>query len=375
MQAAARAARVSVLMLVIASTSCSTLGRSDTDPSSIRPQTAVSPIPPGMHALSFPADGTLPPARDIEPLCRCKAERQYFHDLTPPQIAMPAGFTQSCPGSFTDPHRNIIAEMEVSTRPKLDVTTTSVEFSAPDGTTIPAWVSRPDDDKAYPAVVYVHGGLGEPALDQPGRTIAAGGFVVISPAYRGTAYEGMSPQQAIRMADPGHLDVEDVHAAADWVQANEHTNGKIALFGSSIGGALVNELAYLYPDRWNAIVDMFGITDWACVMKIVSYGQSSAWVIGAAFGGTPEDRPDEYKKYSPLYHADQITAPFYIAQGLQDTTFPPGASQQWAETLRKAGVDVTFRPYGAEGHSFIIEEPFNSPAWQDLFIWLDRHID
>jgi dipeptidyl aminopeptidase/acylaminoacyl peptidase len=276
---------------------------------------------------------------------------------------------------FTDTSRNVISEMQVSpTRQPLKVTTKTVSYTSSDGTTIPAFVSRPDNDKNYPAVVYVHGGLGEPALDQPGRTIAAAGFVVITPGYRGTAYAGMTPGEAETEADVGHMDTQDVLAGSKWLLAHENTTGKTILIGSSLGGGIANELAYMYPDNWKAVVDLFGITDWACVMKFVSYGQSSAWVIGKAFGGTPETVPEEYKKYSPIYHANQVKAPFYIAQGLQDTTFPPGESQQWADALRANGVDVTFKPYAGETHGFILDQPFESPSWQDLFNWMNAQL-
>lgn len=51
-----------------------------------------------------------------------------------------------------------------------------------DDTTVPAMVARPDDDKAYPAVLYQHGrrGLDELVQGQVKR-IAARGFVVLAP--------------------------------------------------------------------------------------------------------------------------------------------------------------------------------------------------
>lgn len=332
-------------------------------------------IPPGTTVLAFPAKGVLPPQRDVEPLCKCKADRQYFHDFAPPAIPMPEGLDARCPGVFTDTTpRMIITEMQIPSREPLAVTTRTVAYQGPGGVTIPAFVSRPDNDKPYPVVIYVHGGLGEPALDEPGAKIATAGFVVITPGYRGTAYEGMAPTEATTMADPGHLDTKDVLAGWKWVLGHERTTGKTILMGSSLGGAIVNELAYQYPDNWSGVVDFFGITDWACVMKFVSYGQSSAWVIGRAFGGTPEDVPEEYIKYSPIYHAAEVKAPFYIAQGLQDTTFPPGESEKWADALIANGVDVTFLPYAGETHGFVLEEPFESPVWQDVFNWMDEQL-
>jgi dipeptidyl aminopeptidase/acylaminoacyl peptidase len=109
-------------------------------------------------------------------------------------------------------------------------------------------------------------------------------------------------------------------------------------------------------------------------MKIVGYSGAAAEVIGTAFGGVPEDVPDAYRHYSPIYHAEEVRAPYYVAHGYGDDLLPIGESQKWVEALLDAGVDVTWRPYIAESHGFILKLPFESPAWQDLFTWLHHNL-
>jgi dipeptidyl aminopeptidase/acylaminoacyl peptidase len=287
---------------------------------------------------------------------------------------MPEPLTAPCPGSVTDDGAVAVKDLSPPLRPPVPVITEAVSYSSPDGVTISAFVSRPDDGKPHPAVVYVHGGLAEPALEDPGRVIASAGFVVMTPAYRGTALEGMSVGQALRVADIGHGDVLDVKAGAEWLLEQPYTDGTLGLVGTSLGGGLANELAFLYPDQWDAVASFFGVTDWACVMKLVSYGSQAAQVIATAFGGTPEEVPEEYLRYSPVYQAGSVRAPYYVAQGLDDELFPPGESEKWVRALREAGVDVTWRLYSGEEHGFIVRAPYDSPAWQDLFDWLHRQL-
>jgi dienelactone hydrolase len=348
------------------------------DPAVPAPTASLDPrdIRFGARVLRMPEGGVLPPERDTIVLCtQCPSERLLFRELAPPPIPMPDALDARCPGIATIDERAFVDRPTGSALRAVEVTTEVVTFPGEGGVTIPAFLSRPADGARYPGIVYVHGGLAEPAAEEPGRTIAAAGFVVLTPGYRGTLLSGMSEDQALRSSDLAHGDVEDVFAGAEWLREQGETTGRFAVFGTSLGGGIVNVLAYRYPGAWDAVVDFYGVSDWACVTKILTYGTEGARLIGTAFGGAPEDAVDEYRAGSPIYHADGITAPYYIGHGLLDITLPPGESQKWVEALRAAGVEVEWRPYGGESHGFLFHYTFESPVWQDVFAWLHRELD
>jgi dipeptidyl aminopeptidase/acylaminoacyl peptidase len=283
---------------------------------------------------------------------------------------MPEDLTARCPGTTSGEGALDVRQPPAVQRPPLPVVTETLAYEGADGVTVPAFLSRPVGDEPVPGVVHVHGGLAQPATPDPGRAIAAAGFAVLTPAYRGTQLDGLSVGDALRMSDIAHADARDVLRGAYWLLSQPFVNGAVALVGSSLGGGIANVLAFLYPDVWDAVVTLDAVTDWACVVTYLGLGSDQARVIATAFGGAPEDVPEEFRRVSPVYHPDRVAAPYYVVQGLADTLSPPGESQKWVDALRAAGVDVTWRLYEGQEHGFMRRLPFDSSPWQDLFAWL-----
>ncbi|NLK19145.1 MAG: prolyl oligopeptidase family serine peptidase, partial [Synergistaceae bacterium] len=59
---------------------------------------------------------------------------------------------------------------------------------------------------------------------------------------------------------------------------------------------------------------------------------------------------------SPVFHADRIKAPLFVAQGANDPRVKKAESDQIVEALRKRGVDVEYMVKDDEGHGFHNEE-------------------
>jgi len=59
---------------------------------------------------------------------------------------------------------------------------------------------------------------------------------------------------------------------------------------------------------------------------------------------------------SPVFHVDNIKAPLFIAQGLNDPRVPKPESDQMVEALKKKGIDVPYMVKDNEGHGFRNEE-------------------
>ncbi|MGD0826000.1 MAG: prolyl oligopeptidase family serine peptidase, partial [Terriglobales bacterium] len=115
-----------------------------------------------------------------------------------------------------------------------------VHYPSKDGKwTISAFVYIPYNlprNAQHPAIVYVHGGPTAQTMNNFNRFIqymANQGYLVIAPNYRGSTGYGKEFQQA-NLFDMGGGDLQDVLAAADWIQQTGYVDPKkLILMGGS----------------------------------------------------------------------------------------------------------------------------------------------
>jgi dipeptidyl aminopeptidase/acylaminoacyl peptidase len=106
-----------------------------------------------------------------------------------------------------------------------------------------------------------------------------------------------------------------IHQLTEYVIDNYEITGKVFLFGTSLGGAVALLLGEKRPDVYSGVLDLSGVKDFAVNYNDwASYSGLDFFLIMAAtstmsqsenyFGGSPEEKPKAYQKYSPTYHAD-----------------------------------------------------------------------
>jgi len=89
--------------------------------------------------------------------------------------------------------------------------------------------------------------------------------------------------------------------------------------------------------------------------------------------GHPEKDKDMLKSVSPVFHADKITTPLFVAQGANDPRVNKAESDQIVEALKKRGVDVEYMVKDNEGHGFNNEE--NRIEFYNAMVkFLDTHL-
>lgn len=107
------------------------------------------------------------------------------------------------------------------------------------------------------------------------------------------------------------------HQLTMYVIGNYDVTGKVFLFGTSLGGCVALLLGEKYPDVYSGVLDNSGVKDWAASYNdAASYSGSDAFLLvwyamtlarhEENYGGTPEERPNKYAKYSPTHHADMV---------------------------------------------------------------------
>ena len=132
--------------------------------------------------------------------------------------------------------------------------------------------------------------------------------------------------------------VEDLHALLGWVRAHYGAQRFVFLSGS-MGGTGNLIYATLHPEDCAAVVALGATTDIeAYYAWLVGHKEGIQTQIGAAiaqaYGGTPAEEPDLYRRHSPLLHAERLTMPVFTAHGEKDNLMPVDQLRQLAAKLK-----------------------------------------
>ena len=205
----------------------------------------------------------------------------------------------------------------------------------------------------YPLVLYIHGGprsASKEAFSSRAQLLAAQGWVVFEPNYRGSDNLGNAVQSAI-WNDAGAGPGRDVMAGvAELEKRGFIDTAQRAVSGWSYGGFMTTWLLGNYPDRWKAAIAGAAVTDW---MDQYNYGDSNVR-RGSGFGGSPwtdEKRMQSYAEQSPIHYAARIKAPTLILSDTGDYRVPITQSFQLYHALRDNHVTTQFIAYPVGGHS------------------------
>jgi dipeptidyl aminopeptidase/acylaminoacyl peptidase len=101
------------------------------------------------------------------------------------------------------------------------------------------------------------------------------------------------------------------------------------------------------PDLWAGGMAGIAIADWA-----MQYEDSSDALKGyevALFGGTPEEKPEQYRISSPITYAEDVKAPVLIIQGRNDTRTPARPIEVYEQRLKSLGKPIEVHWFEA-GH-------------------------
>jgi dipeptidyl aminopeptidase/acylaminoacyl peptidase len=204
----------------------------------------------------------------------------------------------------------------------------------------------------HPAIVYVHGGPTAQTMNGFNRFVqymANQGYIVIAPNYRGSTGYGKEFQQA-NLFDMGGGDLQDVLAAADWIQQTGYVDPKkLILMGGSYGGYLTMMGVTKAPEIWAAGVPIVPFVNWFTEI------QNEDPVLQQSDLATMGDLVKNkalYEDRSPINFVDRIKAPLYLLAGGNDPRCPKEEAQQVVDAVKKRGGVVEYKVYENEGHGF-----------------------
>lgn len=209
-----------------------------------------------------------------------------------------------------------------------------------------------DPKRKYPLVLDIHGGptsASKEGFSPRPQLLAAHGWVVFEPNYRGSDNLGDAVQSAI-VNDAGAGPGRDVMRGIDELKKRGWVDeSRIATGGWSYGGYMTTWLLGHYPKVWRT-----GIAGAAAVDRMDSYNFSDInYGFGAMLGGSPwtGGRLEAYRKHSAIEYVQNIQAPVLILHDTRDERVLITNSYKLYHALRDRGVAVKFIAYPVSGHS------------------------
>ena len=226
----------------------------------------------------------------------------------------------------------------------------SITFLSSDGQIIQGWLGLPDGQGSFPTILHTHGGptsvMTEKWLPESQAWIDHG-FAFLTINYRGSITFGRDFEEKI-WGNLGFWEMEDLAAAHKWL-VNEGISQPdgILLTGISYGGYITLMGLGKLPDLWAGGMAGIAISDWAMLYEDASEALKGYDV--ALFGGTPQEKPEQYRISSPITYADNVKAPVLIIQGRNDTRTPARPIEVYEQTLKDLGKSVEVHWFDA-GH-------------------------
>jgi dipeptidyl aminopeptidase/acylaminoacyl peptidase len=208
-----------------------------------------------------------------------------------------------------------------------------------------------DKEKKYPLVLLIHGGPTASSITGFSffsQLLAARGYIVFSPNYRGSDNLGNAYQRAI-WNDAGDGPGRDVIAGIDALKKLGNIDeDKIAVSGWSYGGYMTTWLIGHYS-FWKAAMAGAPVTD-----LYDEYNLSDGNVSGRySFKGSPfvGDNLKDYRAQSPITYWANMKTPTLILHDTGDARVTITQSYQLFHALKDNGVEVKFFAYPVAGHS------------------------
>ncbi|MEM8661583.1 MAG: alpha/beta fold hydrolase, partial [Pseudomonadota bacterium] len=190
---------------------------------------------------------------------------------------------------------------------------------------IPAWLYKPDGEGPHPVVISIHGGPEAQARPYFATTyqmwLQSLGAAVLVPNVRGSYGYG----KHYLNLDNGFLRedaVKDIGALLDWIATQpELDQDRVAVFGGSYGGYMVIASAVYYSDRFQAAVDIVGISNFVTFLENTQdYRRDSR---RAEYGDEREPEMRAFlERISPLNNVEKIAIPMLVVQGENDPRVP-----------------------------------------------------
>ena len=252
------------------------------------------------------------------------------------------------PGAVTDPSR---------------VRGENIELNS-GGDTIKGYLARPSQSGSYPGIVVIHEAFGlVEHIRDIARRFANIGYNALAPDLY-SRKGGPSDPNDINTVFPvmfGKSDaeaVQDLDAAADYLNELPGATGKIGVIGFCSGGRQTLLFA-CSSDTPNATVDCWG---------------------GFIHRATPDAETTPARPAPILNMVERLHCPLFAVFGEEDQNPTVAQAEELRSLAQRAGKDVTIKVYKNAGHAFLADyrpsyrEGPATELWQDVVAFFEKHL-
>ncbi|MBU0486591.1 MAG: S9 family peptidase [Bacteroidetes bacterium] len=236
-----------------------------------------------------------------------------------------------------------------------------IEYKSRDGLTIHGYLTLPRgvEAKNLPVVVNPHGGpwyRDSWGFNPEVQFLANRGFAVLQMNFRGSTgygrefWEASFKQWGLKMQD-------DITDGVNWlVEQGIADKDRVAIYGGSYGGYATLAGLTFTPDLYACGVDYVGVSNLFTFMKTIPPYWKPMLDMMYEMVGDPVKDSVQWKETSPVFHADKIKVPLFVAQGRNDPRVNIDEADQMVKAMKDRGVDVEYMVKDNEGHGFHNEE-------------------
>jgi dipeptidyl aminopeptidase/acylaminoacyl peptidase len=255
----------------------------------------------------------------------------------------------------------------------------TVEWTGADGLRIEGVYLRPLDPPAGPAPLAIlpHGGPEGISYDNwstnplyPAQVLAANGYAVLMPNYRGSGGRGVEFSKADHR-DLGGEEFEDVLlgiddlAARGWVDRE-----RVGISGTSYGGYFSALAGTRYSERFRLAIPFAGISNWVSFTGTTDIPVEMSEVHWDLWWW---DNPGLAMDRSPVAHLQNAKTPMLIGHGMADERVHPEQSIQLWQSLKLKGVPTELVLYPREPHG-LRERAHQLDYMKRIVEWFDRYV-
>jgi dipeptidyl aminopeptidase/acylaminoacyl peptidase len=199
--------------------------------------------------------------------------------------------------------------------------------------------------------VHVHGGPTahvSNALQLSIQLFTSRGIAVVDLNYAGSTGYGREYRDRLR-GRWGEVDIEDSAAVVRFLaDRGDIDPARVQITGGSAGG-YTTLMGMAVRDEFSSGASYFGVAD------LVTFHDDThkfeAHYDEYLIGPWPAAK-DLYLERSPITHADLISKPLLLLQGLDDKVVPPSQSEVIVDALERRGIPYAYIAFEGEGHGF-----------------------